>query len=156
MEVSGATEAFTACEAIAEDRALASQTDAFGDGYRSAARDIALAIRAKRQGRAPTELERDIRDVEVESRTLARVVAVAAAVVDYVDPHATPADAIRRVLLVFFTDDDLPSNLRRPPPCESTTRLVVEGKTGMDAASRLQDAGARIGARPRKARRRAD
>ena len=151
------SEAFAMCEAIAEERAHATQSNAYADGYRSAAHDIARAIRARRRGLPPTQLERELRDVEVEARTLARVVDVAAALADTLEPDAAPTDTLRCVLLVFFNEEDLPLSLRQRYPCESTTRLVTGSDVaeGMVDAPRRQDAGATT-TRTRKPRRRAN
>ena len=135
MREAALNDPFAVCEAIAEDRAQATANNVYAEGYRCAARDIAEAIRAKRQGRGPTQLERDLRDVEIEARTLARVVAAAEDVMDRSGPHTSPAEAVRRVLLAFYAEDDLPPKLRRRPPSESTTRLVMadEPPTGCRA-----------------------
>ena len=54
----------------------------YADGYRAAAAEIARAIRYAPTGQPPTRLELELRDVEVEARTLARVVAVACKTVE--------------------------------------------------------------------------
>jgi hypothetical protein len=123
MGRSSASEAFVACEAIAADRALASKPGDFADGYRAAANDIVAAIRAKREGRPPTPLERDLREAEIEARTLARVVAVASNVVAGVSENACAADAVRDVLAHFFHRVDLPPELRPRTAEESGPRL---------------------------------
>jgi hypothetical protein len=112
------------CEAIALDRAEPSKAGAYADGYRCAAKDIAEAIRRQRIGDPPTGLDRDIRDAEVEARTLARVVAAAVRVVADVGRDSTAADAVRRTIAEFFAHDELPDGLR-PRPLESTTSLIT-------------------------------
>jgi hypothetical protein len=126
--------AFATCEAIAEDRALATSSGAFADGYRAAAADIARAIRAKADGRERTPLARDLRDAEVEARTLARVVAAAANVVRERRGDERAADAVREVLQCFFERLDLPADLRVREPRESTTRLSLPGVANDDRA----------------------
>jgi hypothetical protein len=105
-------EAYAECEAIAYRRTLATRPGDFADGYRCAAREIATAIRAKSRATPPTLLERELRDVEVEARTLARVVSAAAAVVVDAGCRTPAAEAVRRLLAEFFVPLDLPLGLR--------------------------------------------
>jgi hypothetical protein len=123
MRPSSASDPFAICEAIAADRALATNVGDYADGYRAAANDIARAIRAKRFGRQPTRLERDLRDVEMEARTLARIVAAAADVVTDMCDDASGAEAIRELLAEFFPPAEMPPELRPRTADESTTHL---------------------------------
>lgn len=131
MRRSAVSGAFVACEAIATDRALSTDTGDFADGYRAAANDIAVAIRAKRYGLQPTPLERDLRDAEMEARTLARIVAVAAEVVTEAETcqEMTGPEAVREVLAYFFDPIDLPPVLRPRTVEESTTQLISARKS---------------------------
>jgi hypothetical protein len=120
--------AYAECEAIARERLHATSSGAYTDGYRRAAKEISEAIRRKYDGRALTELERDLRDVEIEARTLARVVAVAVDIVAHVGPDSSGAKAVRSLLGAFFLDRDLPPCLRSRVLCESTTSLIAPCK----------------------------
>jgi hypothetical protein len=120
-----AARAFAICERLAQDRGLATGATDFADGYRRAAEDIARAIRAACDGCPPTPLERDLRDAEIEARTLARVAAVAAAVVADLAPDARVAEGVRKLLGAFFAASDLPQSLRPRVPSQSTTTLVT-------------------------------
>jgi hypothetical protein len=106
------TRAFAVCEAIAEERARATSCGDFADGYRCAAREIATAIRARCEARVPTPLERELRDAEVEARTLAHVVTVASGVITDLGANTHAAEGIRRVLKAFFAENDLPAVIR--------------------------------------------
>ena len=90
-----AEDAYATCEGIAEARAHATAKSPYGDGYRAAAEHIAAEIRGNRVGREASELERDLRDAELEARTFARVIERAAQVVESSGPQSAAADAIR-------------------------------------------------------------
>ncbi len=118
-----AEEAYAVCEAIAGARTLATGRSAYGDGYRAAAEHIAAEIRANRVGTEARALERDLRDAEVEARTMARVLETANDLVERSGARSDVADAIRTFIGVFFAQHDLPPVLRA---CEraSATQLV--------------------------------
>jgi hypothetical protein len=110
-----ADDAFEVCEGLAEASACATAPTAYGDGYRAAAQQIAAAIRAKRGGRAPSKLEQDLRDAEIEARTFARVIEAAVRVVTDAGEHTAGAEAVRALVGAFFSGEDLPPVLRATP-----------------------------------------
>jgi hypothetical protein len=136
-------EAYAACEAIAENRTLATARSAYGDGYRAAAEHIAAEIRANRAGCDAVDLERDLREAEVEARTMARVLEVAVRVVEGAGAQTQAADAVRTLVSAFFAADDLPPALR-PRERPSGMRLLDDG---WSAAPRARRAWARSAAR---------
>lgn len=69
-----AEQAVIECLAIVEDCAQATGTGRFADGYRAAAADVRARLEAKLGRREPDSWERDLRDVEIEARTLSRVI----------------------------------------------------------------------------------
>jgi hypothetical protein len=121
-------DALAACEEMALDRARATGTGPYAEGYRHAALEIASRIRRKAESFPPTKLERDLRDTEIEARVLARVLSGAAAVATEIEPDAHPAEALRALLLLFYRVNDLPPALRVIPP-RSATRLLDDDDT---------------------------
>ena len=107
----GAWKAFATCAELAEEHTHASGSGPYADGFRAAAHQIAHQISTLRSGHPPTPLERDLRDAEVEARTLARVVLAAERLVDELDdPEA--ARALGALLGGFFAPHELPEKLR--------------------------------------------
>ena len=113
MDPVTAEEAYAVCEGIAGERAGASVRTAYGDGYRAAAEHIVTAIRARRTGSGSSDLERDLRDAEVEARTFARVIEAAVAVVEETGRQTDAADAVRMLVGGMFSEEDLPPILRK-------------------------------------------
>jgi hypothetical protein len=147
-----AEDAYAVCEGLAEARTLATARTAYGDGYRAAAEHIAAAIRAQRSHRAPSELERDLRDAEVEARTFARVIDAAVCVVERVGEQTDAAAAVRALVRTFFTEDDLPPALRAPERT-SSTRLSERPRTATGSGSTApRFAAGRDGARSSRGR----
>lgn len=136
MRASTVAEAYGVCATLAEERARTARVGDFADGYRCAAEHIATAIRQERDGQGRTQLERDLRDAEVEARTLARVVDVASDVVEDNKDDSRAVDAIRQVLTSFFDDEDLPVNLRRHRAARSSSRLVASEASQSEGALR--------------------
>jgi hypothetical protein len=68
-----ADETIAECLAIVDRCAGASATGRYADGYRAAAADIRASIEARFGARPVASWERELRDVEVEARTLSRV-----------------------------------------------------------------------------------
>jgi hypothetical protein len=110
---------------MAMDRADATGTGAYADGYRRAALDIATSIRRKASNRSPSKLERDVREAELEARVLAGVARAASTIATESDPDAHPIEALRALLLLFYKLEELPPILRVVPP-RSSTRLVED------------------------------
>ncbi len=142
-----AEDVYAVCENIAEGCALATARNAYGDGYRAAAERIAAEIRARRTGREPFVLERELHDAEVEARTFARVVDAAVRIVEEAGPQTAAADAIRSLVASFFSEEDLPPALRMRDRASGTklsdqvasrpkglARTTWERSTGMAAA----------------------
>jgi hypothetical protein len=72
--------------------------------------------------RAP--FEREIRDTEIEARTLARVVLAAERLVASLDPDDPAADGVRALVTEFYSRADLPTNLRAAASLQSRTCLT--------------------------------
>lgn len=66
-------DAVAQCLAITDECGAATGAGSFADGYRAAAGDIRRRITVRLGGREATRDEREIRDIEIEARTLARV-----------------------------------------------------------------------------------
>lgn len=125
MERSAACAAYSACLAIAEDRARCAGSGDYAEGYRTAARDVIAAIRERHYCEVPPAFARDLRDAEAEARMLARVVGAAADVVRDVGEETDEADAVREVLAPFLEAADLPPSLRARTSYESSTQLTT-------------------------------
>lgn len=69
-----AEDAVVECLAIVEQCAEATASSRYSDGYRAAAADIRAAIEARFGARSVAAWERDLREVEIEARTLSRVI----------------------------------------------------------------------------------
>ena len=108
-----ADEAFAWCESIARERMHATRPGEYANGYRAAGREIAEAIRSRGRGELMNAIQRDLRDAEVEARTLARVVLTAAELVADVGAGSEAAEGIQRLLGAFFSAGELPPELRR-------------------------------------------
>ena len=106
--------AVAACLAAADECGGATGRSDYADGFRAAAACIAERIRQLRSGRPLTPLERDLRDAEIESRALGRVVAAAELLVARSD-HMNDAGGVRALLGELFRQADLPESLRRNP-----------------------------------------
>jgi hypothetical protein len=96
------------------------------DGYRAAGDWVRREIQRLSVGCPRTPLERDIRDTEIEARTLARVVLVAQRLVARLEANDPAADGVRELVGEFIARDDLPTILRRPVSLQSGTRLTSE------------------------------
>jgi hypothetical protein len=127
-------EPFAYCEALARDRAEASAPGLYGDGYRAAALHIAEAIHARAVGRPATALELELRDAEISSRTLRRVVDAAQTVLDDLEENCTASQAIERLLGVFFRRADLallmPPRSRPCIPASGRARSLTRNEAG--------------------------
>lgn len=69
-----AAEAIVECLAITDRCARATAQGTFADGYRAAAEEIRACIEARFRVRPTEAWEREIREVEIEARTLARLI----------------------------------------------------------------------------------
>ena len=109
-----AEDAYAVCEGIADARTHATARTAYAEGYRAAAEHISAAIRA-RAGELPpyrSSIRRFVRS-EAEARTFARVIAAAICVVEATGEQTDAADAVRSLVASFFSDDELPPQLRK-------------------------------------------
>lgn len=68
-----ANEAIDECLAIVDRSVAATATGRYADGYRAAATDIRAGIEARFGGRTVAPWERELRDMEIEARTMSRV-----------------------------------------------------------------------------------
>jgi hypothetical protein len=129
-------EAYAVCEAIAENRTRATARNAYGDGYRAAAEHIMAEIRANRVGRpSSAELDRELREVELEARVMVRVIDAAVHVVERSGIRSDAADAIRLLVSSFFDSDDLPPVLRSR---ERTSGMQLVGRDGPASDERVR------------------
>jgi hypothetical protein len=96
--------AYSACERIAQDASEATGTTAYADGYRAAGERIAREVRALRGGLAPTTLERDLREAELEARILLKFVEVARQTAENLAPGSEGSAAIRHVIAQLVGD----------------------------------------------------
>jgi hypothetical protein len=116
-----AAHAFALCAALVEEHTQATGAGAYADGFRAAATRIVRQIALLRAGQPSTRLERDLRDAEVEARTLARVVLAAERVSASMRASGGSlegAAALGALLEVFFAPDELPASLRPTPTSE--------------------------------------
>jgi hypothetical protein len=90
------------CLAIVERCAGATAIGRYGDGYRAAAADIRALIEGRFGARSVEAWEREVRDAEIEARTLSRVIALLRR-----EQTRSSSAAIRRVLgdLITTIDD---------------------------------------------------
>jgi hypothetical protein len=145
--VTTADAAFAVCEEIAKSRARATAPTPYGDGYRAAAEHIAAAVRAERHGEPPTALEQDLRDAESEARTFARVINAAVCVVEGTGEETEAAEAVRALVHTFFSDADLPPQLRHRER-SSSTRLSERPGARTAPRARAQAGGVRRSSLP--------
>lgn len=68
-----AEECVAVCLAIADECGGVTGIGPFAEGYRSAAADIRARIETRLGDRRPSPWERELRDVEVEARTVAKI-----------------------------------------------------------------------------------
>jgi hypothetical protein len=107
---STADEAIVECLAIIERCSGATGTGRYADGYRAAAADIRAGIEARFGVREIGSWERDLQEVEIEARTLSRVIGLLRR-----QQASSSSAAIRRVLgdvITAIDDGDVESTLR--------------------------------------------
>lgn len=110
-----ANDAVVECLAIADRCAGATGTGRYADGYRAAANDMRALIEARFGMRSMASYERDVRDVEIEARTLSRVIGLLRR-----EQSRSSSAAIRRALADLITkidDDEMESS------CVQITRV---------------------------------
>jgi hypothetical protein len=122
--------AFMTCEAIAKDQTKATGTTAYADGYRAAASRIAAGIRTRRLGLEPTQLERDLREAEMEARALARFTEVVRRRIGMLG-DTEGGTALRALLFEIRGDEEI---LR--VPTESGTLPIESGHPAVAFARR--------------------
>jgi hypothetical protein len=101
-DMTGADGVIAECLAIVDRCGGATGTGRYADGYRAAAADIRAFIQARFAGQPVASWERDLRDVEVEARTLSRVIALLRR-----EQTLTSSATVRRALtdLIIAIDD---------------------------------------------------
>lgn len=102
QDMTGADGVIAECLAIVDRCGGATGTGRYADGYRAAAADIQASIQARFGERTPASWERELRDVEIEARTLSRVIALLRR-----EQALTSSATVRRALsdLILAIDD---------------------------------------------------
>src|SRR5262249_45847716 len=107
-----ASQVFTLCNRVAEECSHASGTGDYAHGYRAAGDWMKSEIQRLSAGRARSFAEREIRDVEVEARTLARVVEVAERLLAARRGDDPASDGVRALIAEICDYAELPVPLR--------------------------------------------
>jgi hypothetical protein len=105
-----ADEAVVECLAIVDRCSAASATGRYAEGYRAAAADIRACIEARFGARPVAGWERELRDVEVEARTLSRVIGLLRR-----EQARSSSAAIRRTigdLITAIDDEEIESSVQ--------------------------------------------
>jgi hypothetical protein len=121
-----ASQAFTLCDRVATECAEASGQGDYASGYRAAGDWMKREILRLAEGRPRSFVEREIRDVEIEARTLARVVHVAEQLIVSRRGDDPASDGVRALVATLCDDANLPVPLRTRAvrgERESSTRL---------------------------------